>query len=59
MEGKAVLLDQFVGLSGIPILLNTSDPDEIVETVKHIHKDLEQFYWRTLALHIASRLKKD
>ncbi|MFJ8066143.1 NAD-dependent malic enzyme [Psychrobacillus sp. NPDC096426] len=38
MEGKAVLLDQFVGLSGIPILLNTSDPDEIVETVKHIHK---------------------
>ena len=38
MEGKAVLLDQFVGLSGIPILLNTSDPDEIVETVKHIHQ---------------------
>lgn len=38
MEGKAVLLDQFVGLSGIPILLNTSDPDEIVETIKHIQK---------------------
>ncbi|WP_313894490.1 NAD(P)-binding domain-containing protein [Psychrobacillus sp.] len=38
MEGKAVLLDQFVGLSGVPILLNTSDPDEIVETVKHIHQ---------------------
>lgn len=38
MEGKAVLLDQFVGLSGIPILLNTSDPDEIVETIKHIHQ---------------------
>ncbi len=33
MEGKAALLDQLVGLSGIPILLNTKDPDEIVRTV--------------------------
>lgn len=38
MEGKAVLFDQFVGISGIPILLNTSDPDEVVDTVKHIHQ---------------------
>ncbi len=36
MEGKAALLEQFVGVSGIPILLNTTDLDEIVETVKHI-----------------------
>jgi malate dehydrogenase (oxaloacetate-decarboxylating) len=36
MEGKAALLQQLVGISGIPILLNTSDQDEIVETVKHI-----------------------
>src|SRR4030066_351079 len=36
MEGKAALLEQLVGVSGIPILLNTTDPDEIVETVKHI-----------------------
>jgi len=36
MEGKAALLEQFVGVSGIPILLNTTDSDEIVETVKHI-----------------------
>ncbi len=36
MEGKAALLQQFVGVSGIPILLNTTDPDEIVETVNHI-----------------------
>ena len=36
MEGKAALLQQLVGISGIPILLNTTDPDEIVETVKHI-----------------------
>lgn len=38
MEGKSVLLDQFVGLSGVPILLDTSDPDQVVETVKHIHQ---------------------
>ncbi|WP_026022988.1 NAD-dependent malic enzyme [Paenisporosarcina sp. TG20] len=38
MEGKAVLFDQFVGISGIPILLDTSDPDKVVETIKHIHQ---------------------
>jgi malate dehydrogenase (oxaloacetate-decarboxylating) len=36
MEGKAALLQQLVGVSGIPILLNIKDPNEIVETVKHI-----------------------
>jgi malate dehydrogenase (oxaloacetate-decarboxylating) len=36
MEGKAALLQQLVGISGIPILLNTTDPNAIVETVKHI-----------------------
>ena len=36
MEGKAALLQQLVGISGIPILLDTIDPDEIVKTVKHI-----------------------
>lgn len=36
MEGKASLMEQLVGLSGIPILLNTKDTDEIVETVVKI-----------------------
>ena len=36
MEGKAALLYQLVGISGIPILLDTTDPDEIVATVKNI-----------------------
>jgi len=36
MEGKAALLQQLVGVSGIPILLNTTDPEEIIETVEHI-----------------------
>jgi malate dehydrogenase (oxaloacetate-decarboxylating) len=33
MEGKASLLETLTGLSGMPILLGTKDPDEIVETV--------------------------
>ncbi len=33
MEGKAMLMETMVGLSGMPILLNTKDPDEIVKAV--------------------------
>jgi malate dehydrogenase (oxaloacetate-decarboxylating) len=36
MEGKAALLHQFVGLSGFPIVLDTRDPDAIVDTVRRI-----------------------
>ena len=36
MEGKAMLMESFVGLSGVPILLNTKDVDTIVETVEAI-----------------------
>lgn len=36
MEGKAMLMETLVGLSGIPILLNTKDPDEIVQAVAAI-----------------------
>jgi malate dehydrogenase (oxaloacetate-decarboxylating) len=36
MEGKASLLETLTGLSGMPILLDTKDPDEIVETVVHL-----------------------
>lgn len=36
MEGKAALMEQLVGVSGIPILVDTSNPDEFVTAVKHI-----------------------
>ena len=36
MEGKAVLLDRFAGLSGIPILIPTRDPRTFVDTVIQI-----------------------
>lgn len=36
MEGKAVLYDQFVGISAIPILVDTKDPDEFISVVERI-----------------------
>jgi malate dehydrogenase (oxaloacetate-decarboxylating) len=36
MEGKAVLYDQFVGISATPILVDTEDPDAFIETVARI-----------------------
>ncbi len=36
MEGKAMLMESLVGLSGVPILLKTKDPDEIVQAVTAI-----------------------
>lgn len=36
MEGKSVLFKKFGGVNAVPIVLNTKDPKEIIETVKRI-----------------------
>ena len=36
MEGKAVIYDRFVGLSATPVLIDTEDPDEFIETVVRV-----------------------
>jgi malate dehydrogenase (oxaloacetate-decarboxylating) len=36
MEGKAMLMETLVGLSGVPVLLNSKDPETIIETVATI-----------------------
>lgn len=36
MEGKASLLETLTGLSGMPILVGTQDPEEIIKTVVNI-----------------------
>ncbi|PID15860.1 NAD-dependent malic enzyme 1 [Sporosarcina sp. P34] len=63
MEGKAVLFDQFVGISGIPILLDTSNPDEVVETIKHIHQGFGAILLEDIGsphcFEIEDRLKKE
>lgn len=36
MEGKSVLFEQLVGISAVPVLIDSTDSDEIVRTVKAI-----------------------
>ena len=36
MEGKAMLFKEFAGIDAFPICLATQDPEEIIQTVKHI-----------------------
>ena len=36
MEGKAALFSEFAGINAVPIVLSTTDADEIVETVERI-----------------------
>jgi malate dehydrogenase (oxaloacetate-decarboxylating) len=36
MEGKAMLMETLVGLSGVPILLNSKEPNKIIDTVATI-----------------------
>ncbi len=36
MEGKAQLFKEFAGVDAFPICLDTTDPHEIVQTIKHI-----------------------
>ncbi|MGA7614024.1 MAG: malic enzyme-like NAD(P)-binding protein [Thermoanaerobaculia bacterium] len=36
MEGKAVLYDRFVGISATPLLVDTKDPNEFVDTVERL-----------------------
>ena len=36
MEGKAVLMKEFAGLNSLPIVLDSQDTDEIVQTIKMI-----------------------
>jgi len=36
MEGKSVLFDYLVGVSGVPILIQSHDPKVIIETVRNI-----------------------
>jgi malate dehydrogenase (oxaloacetate-decarboxylating) len=38
MEGKAVLYERFAGVSATPILVDTADPGEFVETVVRLSK---------------------
>lgn len=36
MEGKAQLFQQFAGINAIPIVLDTTDTEELIETITHL-----------------------
>ena len=57
MEGKAALFDQLADISGVPILLDTNDPDEIVRTVKTSRPALAAFCLKTSVHRIVLKLK--
>jgi malate dehydrogenase (oxaloacetate-decarboxylating) len=50
MEGKAVLYDKFVGLSATPILIDTKDPKEFVDTVVRIARGFGAIHLEDIAI---------
>ncbi len=63
MEGKAALLQQLVGVSGIPILLDTIDIDAAVNVIKHIAPTFGAIHLEDFAsphcFEIVERLEKE
>ncbi len=50
MEGKAAMIyAKFVGISGIPILLNDTDPKKIIETVLAIESSFGAIHLEDIA----------
>ncbi len=62
MEGKAVIYDQFVGLSATPILIQTKDPEEFVQTVINISPSFAAIHLEDIrtpdCFYIEDELKK-
>lgn len=63
MEGKAVLFKQFAGVDAVPLCLNTTDIDKIVETVKFLEPTFGGVNLEDIAapacFAIEERLKKE
>ena len=63
MEGKAVLFKSFSGIDGVPIALNTTDTDEIVNTVKLLEPNYGGINLEDISaprcFEIEARLKKE
>ncbi|MCT1926974.1 NAD(P)-dependent malic enzyme [Staphylococcus pasteuri] len=63
MEGKAVLFKSFAGVNGVPIALNTTDTDEIINTVKLLQPNYVGINLEDISaprcFEIEERLKKE
>ncbi|HLW74816.1 MAG TPA: malic enzyme-like NAD(P)-binding protein [Gammaproteobacteria bacterium] len=49
MEGKSMIYAKFVGISGIPILLNDTDPKKVIETVLAIESSFGAIHLEDIA----------
>jgi malate dehydrogenase (oxaloacetate-decarboxylating) len=58
MEGKSVIFEQMVGISGIPILIDSSDPKVIIETVKNISATFGAIQLEDIAAPICFEIEK-
>ena len=62
MEGKAVIYDQFVGLNATPILIQTKDAKEFVETVVNVSPSFGAIHLEDIRMpdcfYIEDELKK-
>lgn len=63
MEGKAVLFKSFSGVDGVPIALNTTDTEEIINTVKLLEPNYGGINLEDISaprcFEIEERLKKE
>ncbi|MBN1644272.1 MAG: NAD-dependent malic enzyme [Dehalococcoidales bacterium] len=63
MEGKSALMYQFAGVRGIPILLDTTDTEEVIATIKHIAPTFGAIHMEDFAsprcFEIEERLEKE
>jgi len=63
MEGKSVLYEQLVGISAVPILIDSTDSDHIVQTVKAIAPTFGAIHLEDIAapacFEIESRLQDE
>lgn len=55
MEGKSALFKNFAGLNSIPLVLDTKDPDEIVETLIRLRPSFGAVNLEDISRRVASR----
>jgi len=63
MEGKAVIFEQMVGISGVPILIESNNADVLVNTIKNIAPTFAAIHLEDIAaplcFEVEQRLQKE
>lgn len=63
MEGKAILFKEFANVDAFPIMLDTENPDDIIQTIKHISPGFGGINLEDIAapkcVYIERRLKEE